>query len=63
MLKKILTIIGLGITAYVGIFVLWFVLMFGCILYEEKHGAGYCGGDTLTKVARVLYSPIIGLIN
>ena len=63
MLKKILTIIGLGITAYVGIFVLWVILMLGCVAYEEKHGVGYCGGDTLTKVARVLYSPIINLVN
>lgn len=63
MLKKTLTIIGLGITVYIGIFTLWFALMLGCIAYEEQHGAGYCGGDVLTKVARALYSPIIGLIN
>ena len=59
---KILTIILGVIAIYFLPLMVWFVMINGCISYEEMNGQGYCGGDELTKVVKVIYKPLIDLL-
>lgn len=62
MMKKLGTVVMVAAAGYVGLFALWSLLFLACLDYERMHGAGYCGGDELTKVVRVLYAPVIGAL-
>lgn len=61
-IKNIGLILGWALVVYIGIFGVWLALIAGCLDYEDMHGAGYCGGDTLTEVIRVTHAPLIRLI-
>lgn len=62
MIKKLSLILGWGLIMYLGFFLLWLVLMMGCLSYEERTGVESCGGDMMTEIVRTIYAPVIRLI-
>jgi hypothetical protein len=62
-MKTFTTIILGALAIYILPFFLWILLMSGCLDYENFHGRQECNGqDSLTKVVRVIYKPIINLL-
>jgi hypothetical protein len=54
LLVGILKATGLAVALYVGFILVWFTLMAACV---QGQGAGACGGDIMTSIARALLSP------
>lgn len=64
MIKGFFTALGWVIAAYVGLFILWFVMSIGCLQYADQHqmAPSQCGENTLTKIVMVTHAPIIKLL-
>ena len=50
-----------GVLAYAGLFVLWLLLVGGCLDHAERFGRDIreCGQNDLTRVVRVAYGWIL----
>jgi hypothetical protein len=60
---KLLTILTTILAIYTLPFMVWLVMINACISYENMHGQGYCGGDSLTSFVKVVYRPLIEILN
>lgn len=56
MTKKILKVMAVLAFIYVGYFGLWAMMQISC---QEKYGADQCGGDEMSKIAKVGYGWLI----
>lgn len=62
--KALLNFVGIILTVYIGVFVLWLVLAMGCLDYVDQHGwqDNECGQDSLTQMVRTTHAPLIALM-
>jgi len=62
--KAIANIFLVSLTAYLGLFLFWFLMAAGCVQYTNSHNfaVSECRENTLTQVVLVIHKPLINFL-
>ena len=60
--KKVINILAYALAFYLAIFLLWFIMIAGCLEHFREADSNNCGGDAMTQTIKRTHAPTIKLM-